>query len=507
MATHPTSPRVLIVTPEVTYLPDRMGSLSHYLTAKAGGLADVSAALISALFEQGVDVHVALPDYRSIFSDHLAPFLKEEQRIIRKTMPDDRIHLAQDRAFYYLNRVYSDYGGENTKLSLAFQREVINHVIPRVEPDLIHCNDWMTGLIPAMSRQMGIPCLFTIHNIHTVKSTLSHIEDRGIDAAYFWHHLYYEKPPYDYEQSWASNPVDFLISGVFSAHFVNTVSPTFLKEIVEGRHEFVSENLVRELANKMAANCSVGILNAPDPVFNPETDRHLLHTYTHKNFMRAKQKNKQALQAKLGLIQDQRAPLFFWPSRLDPNQKGCQLLAEILYHVISTYWGDNLQIMFVANGEYQRIFRDIVSFHNLHQRVAVCDFSENLEHQAYGASDFILMPSRFEPCGLPQMIAPIYGSLPVVHDTGGIHDTIFHIDVENSIGNGFVFETYDANGLWWAINEAMGFYRRPVDERNTQIERIMQDSAVTFTHAVTARRYIELYERMLKRPLISASPY
>ena len=507
MAMYPKSPRVLIVTPEVTYLPDRMGSLSHYLTAKAGGLADVSAALISALFEQGVDVHVALPDYRAIFSDHLAPFLKEEQRIIRKTMPDDRIHLAQDRAFYYLNHVYSDYGGENTKLSLAFQREVINHVIPRVEPDLIHCNDWMTGLIPAMSRQMGIPCLFTIHNIHTVKSTLSHIEDRGIDAAYFWHHLYYEKPPNDYEQSWENNLVDFLVSGVFSAHFVNTVSPTFLREIVEGQHEFVSENLERELANKTAANCSVGILNAPDPVFNPDTDRHLFYTYTHKNFMHAKQKNKQALQVNLGLIKDSGAPLFFWPSRLDPSQKGCQLLAEILYHVISSYWGDNLQIVFVANGEYQRIFRDIVSFHNLHQRVAVCDFSENLEHQAYGASDFILMPSRFEPCGLPQMIAPLYGSLPVVHDTGGIHDTIFHIDIENSIGNGFVFETYDANGLWWAINEAMRFYRRSVDEKNTQIKRIMQESAGTFNHAVTARRYIELYERMLQRPLISASPY
>jgi starch synthase len=507
MARSQKSPRVLIVTPEVTYLPDRMGSLSHYLTAKAGGLADVSAALISALFKQGADVHVALPDYRAIFSDHLAPFLKEEQRIIRKTMPGERIHLAQDRAFYYLNHVYSDYGGENTKLSLAFQREVINHVIPRVEPDLIHCNDWMTGLIPAMSRQMGIPCLFTIHNIHTVKSTLSHIEDRGVDAAYFWRHLFFEKPPLGYEESREGNPVDFLVSGVFAAHFVNTVSPTFLREIVEGRLEFVPKNLKQELANKMAADCAVGILNAPDPVFNPETDRHLFCTYTYKDHLNAKGKNKRALQVKLGLTEDPEAALFFWPSRLDPNQKGCQLLAEILYHVISTYWNDNLQVVFVANGEYQQVFRDIVSFHNLHQRAAVCDFSESLEHQAYGASDFILMPSRFEPCGLPQMIAPLYGSLPVVHDTGGIHDTISHLDVGKSLGNGFVFETYDANGLWWAINEAMHFYRRPVAEKKAQIERIMQESAGTFTHAVTARRYIELYERMLQRPLISASSY
>jgi starch synthase len=154
-------------------------------------------------------------------------------------MPDDRVHLAEDRAFFYLNRVYSAYGGENTKLSLAFQREVINNIVPRVQPDLIHCNDWMTGLIPAMARQMGIPCLFTIHNIHTVKATLAHIEDRGIDAAYFWQHLFYESFSATYEEAWDRNPVDFLASGVFGAHFVNTVSPRFLEEIVEGRHDFV----------------------------------------------------------------------------------------------------------------------------------------------------------------------------------------------------------------------------------------------------------------------------
>jgi starch synthase/alpha-amylase len=501
------NPRVLIVTPEVTYLPDRMGTLSHYLTAKAGGLADVSAALISALFQQGADVHVALPDYRSIFSDRLAPFLRKEQRTIRKIMPDDRVHLAQDRAFFYLNRVYSNYGGENTKLSLAFQREVINNVVPRVEPDLIHCNDWMTGLIPAMSRQMGIPCLFTIHNIHTVKSSLAHIEDRGIDAAYFWHHLFYENPPFDYEESRDNNRVDFLVSGVFAAHFVNTVSPTFLKEIVERRHDFVPDELCRELAHKVEADCAAGIINAPDPVFRPDTDEYLATTYTPESHTQAKRQNKLALQEKLGLIVDADAPLFFWPSRLDPTQKGCQLLADILYGVISTYWEENLQIVFIANGEYQQVFHNIVMLHGFQERVAVYDFSEKLEHEAYGAADFILMPSRFEPCGLPQMIASIYGTLAVAHDTGGIHDTISHLRVEESKGNGFLFETYDANGLWWAISEAMKFYRLPTDVKQPQIKRIMEESIDAFTHDVTARQYIKLYERMLQRPLVSASPY
>jgi starch synthase/alpha-amylase len=215
-----------------------------------------------------------------------------------------------------------------------------------------------------------------------------------------------------------------------------------------------------------------------------------------------KRKNKQYLQKKLGLIQDDRAPIFFWPSRLDPIQKGCQLLAEIFYKFISNYWNQNLQIVFVANGDYQVVFRDIVNFHGFQKRAAIYDFSNDLEHLAYAASDFILMPSSFEPCGLPQMIAPLYGSLPVAHDTGGIHDTITHLDTENNKGNGFLFETFDANGLFWAIEQGMAFYNLPSDRKAQQIKRIMKEGAATYTHANTARQYINLYEKMLRRPLV-----
>jgi starch synthase/alpha-amylase len=135
--------------------------------------------------------------------------------------------------------------------------------------------------------------------------------------------------------------------------------------------------------------------------------------------------------------------------------------------------------------------------------VAVCDFNENLEHQAYAAADFILMPSLFEPCGLPQMIAPIYGALPVAHETGGIHDTIMHLNADQDTGNGFLFETYDAAGLYWAVNQAMDFFKLPKAQKRRQIERIMQQSAASFNHANTARKYIDLYEKMLERPLIN----
>jgi len=497
------NPRILIVTPEVTYLPDRMKSMANYLTAKAGGLADVSAALIKARFDQGADVHVALPDYRAIFRDRLAPFLKKELKTIHRIMPDDRVHLAEDRAFFYLNRVYSDYGGENTKLSLAFQREVINNIIPRVQPDLIHCNDWMTGLIPALSREGGIPCLFTIHNIHTVRTHLSSIEDRGIDAAYFWRHLYYVNYSDEYEHARDFNPVDFLVSGVFGAHFVNTVSPTFLMEIIEGRHDFIEPPLREELTNKWHAGCAVGILNAPDPSFDPEKDQDLYRQYDAKNHPEGKKENKRYLQKEFGLIQDDKAPIFFWPSRLDNRQKGCQLLSEILYRVVSMYWKENIQFLFVANGEFQEHFKDIVNFHQIHKQVAICDFNEWLEHLSYGASDFVLMPSLFEPCGLPQMIGAIYGALPVVHDTGGLHDTVVQLDVKKNLGNGFIFETYDSGGLFWAIQEAMKFYKLPAKTKARQIERIMTESVATFNHDVTAQQYIELYEKMLQRPLIT----
>jgi len=497
------NPRILIVTPETTYLPQGMGNWAHSMTAKAGGLADVSAALISSLFDQGADVHVALPDYRLMFDSRMDPILRKQRQIIRSRMPNERIHLAEDRAFFYLPDVYSSYGIENMHISLAFQREVINHIVPWVKPDLIHCNDWMTALIPAMSRQMEIPCLFTIHNIHTVKATLSHIEDRGIDAAYFWDHLFYENMAVEYESARESIPVDFLTSGVFAAHFVNTVSPTFLKEIVDGYHDFVSPHLRRELTNKYYADCAVGILNAPDPGFNPKTDTALVRQYGYRDYRIGKLYNKRYLQKKLSLVADDSAPLFFWPSRVDNIQKGCQLMTEILYKVIHTYWQQNLQIVFVANGGFKHHFSDIVTYHGIRDRVAVCDFDENLSRLAYAASDFILMPSLFEPCGLSQMIAAIYGSLPVARDTGGIHDTVTHLNVENNSGNGFVFETYDSSGLFWAIQQAMLFYERPANQREDQIKRIMVHAEKTFNHDVTARHYINLYEKMLQRPLLA----
>jgi len=447
-------------------------------------------------------VHVALPHYRRMFHEETAQLVADELRLYKKRMTSERIHLAEDRCFYYRDSVYSR-GDGNAKLALAFQREVINHVIPEVQPDLIHCNDWMTGLVPAAARRMGIPCLFTVHNIHTHKLTLAQIEDAGIDAAEFWGNLYFDRPPADYFGTRDTDPVDLQASGIFGAHFINTVSPTFLREIVNGWHDFIPASIRNEIRNKFSAGCASGILNAPDPIDNPATDPKIPFRYGPADHAEAKRRTKLELQRALGLEENPDAPLFFWPSRLDPVQKGPQLLADVCYRFLDRHWSRGAQIAIIANGAFQRHFRDIRAFHGIGGRLAVNDFDGTLSQLGFAGSDFMLMPSLFEPCGLPQMQAPIYGSLPVVHNTGGLHDTVEPLDVAAHVGNGFVFDTYDSNGLLWAMDRAMAFWGESPEVRATEIARIMEESLKRFNHEACARQYIALYERMLHRDLVT----
>jgi len=498
-------PRVLMVTPEITSVPPGMRRRVGDLTAKAGGMADVCSGLVTALHELGADIHVALPNYRRLFHVDISRLGDSALRDYKEKLPDDRIHLAEDSIFYYRTKVYGSGEAENPTLALRFQREVINHILPEVGPDLVHCNDWMTGLIPAAARRLGIPSLFTVHNIHTYELPLRDIVESGIDAAEFWDHLYYTRMPTSYEDARAGTRVDLLASGVFAAHFTNTVSPTFLDEIVRGSHDSVSDAIRAEITSKRDAGCGLGILNAPPSRYDPRNDPLLARRYSGEDFAEGKGINKLAFQGELGLRRDECAPLFFWPSRLDPRQKGCELLTEILVDVVVGHSKEGLQVAVVADGPCESGLRGAAASHGLRDRVAVTGFDERLSHLGFAASDFILMPSLYEPCGLPQMIGAIYGSLPVVHDTGGLHDTVSHLDAANDRGNGFVFRVYDANGLRWAIGEAMRFYGLPAEVRQRQIGRVMTEAIKRFNHRVTAQQYIDLYEQMLQRPLVDAA--
>ena len=156
-----------------------------------------------------------------------------------------------------------------------------------------------------------------------------------------------------------------MASGIFAAHFINTVSPSFLEEIVQGQHIYVPPAVRSELRNKFYAGCASGILNAPDASYTPSTDEALPLTYTPENFAEGKQAARKRFCEQTGLAYHPDSPLLFWPSRMDPIQKGPQLLAQILYQLVSDHWSENLQVAIVANGDYQRHFYDIVRHHNI----------------------------------------------------------------------------------------------------------------------------------------------
>ena len=493
------APRILMVSPEIAYLPSRAGVIARYYRAKAGGMADVVAGLMNSLLEREVDVHLAIPYYRPLLRSRLPKFLKTPLPDLLEAMEDNRIHLVEHPRFTHLDGVYSSDGLENTRLSLAFQQGVIDNILPRVAPDLIHCHDWMTGLLPAWGKAALIPSLFTLHNIHTVKSTLSFIEEHGIDPRGFWDRLYYQRLPAGYEESRDGNPVEYMTSGILAADRVNTVSETFLKEIVDGVHGFVEPTIRQELDHKRRRGRAVGILNAPDKGFDPAADACLFRPYGPGDHAEGKKVNKRMLQLALGLKPEPDAPLFFWPSRLDSLQKGSQLMSRLLMDLVDGNIHPGPQVLFVADGDQQPHFKERVGENGLEDRVAVCDFDEHLSRLAYGAADFVLMPSRFEPCGLPQMIGSIYGALPVAHMTGGLRDTVAQMDPENNTGNGFLFDRHDHEGLWAAIRDALTFFRLPDEVRRPQVARVMKESAARFNWETVVEGYVGLYEGALGR--------
>ncbi|MEK7954362.1 glycogen/starch synthase [Luteolibacter sp. Y139] len=472
---------MLVVTPELngSTALSKGGRIAPQV--KAGGLADMATFLVDELSRE-VDVHVALPDFR-----RLAPIDG------RKT--SHRLHLCKGSEFTRRGRVYADERASELRAALAFQREIVHNVIPRVRPDIIHCNDWMTALVPAAARMMGIPSLFSLHGLRNEWCTLAEVEDRGLDLEPCWQNLFFSHYPKEYYERNRGTSLNFLATAVHASDYVNTVSEGFLKELVAG--QVGTPEISGVLRQKLESGRASGILNAPCASYSPVTDPALPVTYDAAGHRAGKRENKLALQQATGLELDPEAPVFFWPSRLDPHQKGCQILAEILYRVVSDYWGLGAQFVFVADGPFYRHFRHIAEFHGLEHRIAVTPFKEGLSRLGYAGSDFCLMPSSFEPCGLAQMIALRYGSLPIVHRTGGLADTVRHIHGTSHVGNGFVFEHHDTKGLRWAIDEAIRFFLLPEHQRARDVSRVMREN--TFSSGPTVQKYLEIYQTLCPR--------
>jgi starch synthase len=503
------APRILLVTPEVTELPEGMGNLANVVRAKGGGLADISAALVGELLRLGLDVHVALPKYERQMREYAKISQREIDQIASsfRARGQKRIHLVRDSAFSHIQDVYEQFG-DNTALSraISFQRAVINHVLEDAMPSngkmLVHCNDWMTGLIPAAAKARGIKSVFTFHNMHSGRKTMRDLENHGLDVGGFHKDLYLDAHPDHVPNAWETVPCDFLISGIKACDFVNTVSPSFLKEIVDGEFPDLVPPALREAVRaKYYSGWAKGILNAPKSTVNPAIARGLAMNYDDTNFVEAKRVNKLALQERMGLHADGDAPLMFWPHRLF-SQKGPELLAQIAQVLVDRYATQGLQIAIVGNGEpdmEQQFGRISVGSHG---RIAYSKFDPYLSELGKAASDFILMPSLYEPCGLPQMEGMRYGSLPIVRATGGLRDSVKPLDVVHDTGNGFVFEHFNADALWWACTQAMEYWSQSEEVRNRTVHRVMNEGVDRFNLERTTLAYVRIYEKLLGEPLL-----
>ena len=288
MSNYSTRPRILFVTSEVVFVPERAGNCAYYKGACSGSFGDFPAQLINDLLNLGVDVHVAQPDYRKLFE----MLSRSEQANPSIKLPSDRVHLAEDRAFFYSNPINSNYEWKNIEISLDFQREVINQIAPRVQPDLIHCHDWMTGLIPAAAKEYEIPCLFSVQNSDSAKSLLSDVEDRGIDATAFWRCLFYDRFPGDYEETRDTNPLDFLLSGILAAHQVETANFLLLPNPANGRSKAFYTCLRQVLTGKYDAGCACAMAGIPDPATNTTSEKTRYCQYGPNQHLAGKQKKE-----------------------------------------------------------------------------------------------------------------------------------------------------------------------------------------------------------------------
>ena len=487
-------PRVLICTPEITELPEGMGNAAQYIRAKGGGLGDISAGLIQHLHTDArFELHVVLPRYDAKIRD-LARITYREIDAMGRVLGRQGVHLVTDSAFSSLTDVYGESETHpRIRRAEAFQRYIINELLTRLEPDVVHCNDWMTGLVPAAARAAGIKSLFTLHNVFTEHSPQREIDRSGIDVRRMRDYLYFRDFPSDTAANWNTNGVDFTATGIHAADLVNTVSPTFLGEMVSGEFKDIVPPGVRlAMQQKHAMGRTLGILNAPADSDDPRISPHVL-PYDIADVIEGKKANKERFQKEMGLRPDLDAPLFLWPSRLYA-QKGPELLASIAADCVRRH---GIQIALVANGDraVEAVFRKLAATSD--GTIAHRPFREDLGMRGLAGSDFVLMPSLYEPCGLPQMMGPRFGTLAVARATGGLKDTVTTLDATRTTGNGFLFVPHTSSALAASILEAVRFFRDPEPVRRRTLQRVMRESLERYSLANTARAYIDVYEKLI----------
>ncbi|MBQ1688868.1 MAG: glycogen/starch synthase [Lachnospiraceae bacterium] len=463
---------------------------------KTGGLADVMYALPKALLKQNCDVRVILPKYACIPWEY-----QEKMQYIHHFYMDlcsdgttfyvGIMQYEMDGVIYYFidNEGMFGYGNPYTDMSNDIPRfclfsKAVLAALPVIGfyPEVIHCHDWQTALVPIYLRTLfhdtevahRAVSVMTIHNLK-----FQGVENMG--RIRYWSGL----PDLVFHEGCLKEGIDgnMLKGGITYCNKLTTVSNTYAGEI---KTDFFGENLNAHIAYHHMKLC--GIVNGIDTdMYNPMTDSRIAVNYDKENAIAAKKKNKLALQAELGLEQNEDKFMIAIISRLT-DQKGVDLIDTIMNRMVD----DFTQVVILGTGEdrFEHSFR----YYEDHFRGRVCSnimYSEERAHRIYAAADALLVPSLFEPCGLTQLIAMRYGTIPVVRETGGLKDTVEPYNEYEQRGNGFSFDAYDPEMLLKMVNYAKTVY---FERRKDWDEMVIRDMEKDVSWERSAAQYRQMYD-------------
>lgn len=467
--------------------------------AKTGGLADVAGSLPQSLMAAGNDVRVAMPRYKTIKSamSYAADFPvamgeRRETCIVRETETSFKMDgLTGKLPVYFIdNYYYFDREGiycytDDADRFIFFCKAVLE-MLPRInfQPDIIHCNDWHTGPMCLLLKEKfkrypfysKISTVFTVHNLeyqgHFPKDVLR-VLNMGDDI-------------FTPEKVEFYGSFNFMKAGLVYADVINAVSETYAEEVKTERFGEKLEGLMQRRAKDL-----YGIVNGISyEEFNPAEDPRIYKNYTEKNYQ-DKKMNKYGLQRELGLPQSDR-PLIGIVHRLTA-QKGLDLILDVMDDIME----ENVQFVLLGLGDpyYENKFKEFAAKYPGKMKVVV-EFNVILAQRIYSGSDIFLMPSRFEPCGLGQLISLRYGTIPVVRATGGLADTVIDYDAGSLQGNGFVFDEYTSEQFLEALLRALKVYEEEPEVWNSLVVRALKSN---FSWKESAGKYLNLYEAAMDK--------
>ena len=462
---------------------------------KTGGLGDVMGALPVSLKELGADVRVIIPKYRDI-NEEIKSKLKYIKNFTVKVgwrnqycgvfeydYEGVKFYLIDNEYYFKRGGLYGYYDdGEKFAFFSRAGLEFLKHT--DWTPDIVHCNDWQTAMVPVLHKLeyirdekfKNMKTILSIHNLFF----------KGMYSPEVLPELFgYDYEPYFNGSLEHNGAVSFLKGGINYADRVTTVSKSYAEEIKTPEYGEQLDGLLRYRGDFLE-----GIVNGIDyKEYDPENDKYIKYNYNLKSISK-KARNKEELQKELNLPVNKKVPMIGMVSRLT-HQKGCDLITRMLDELLK----DDVQVVILGTGDYmyEESFKSFASRYP-DKFSANIKFSNELAHKIYAASDMFLMPSLFEPCGLGQLIALRYGTVPIVRETGGLKDTVTPYNEFDETGNGFGFMNYSSEELLNITRYALSIFKDKSKWKNIVKHAIESDNS----WEKSAKEYIRLYDELIK---------